>query len=84
MTRHLEQTSLSRRHFLATGSAAVAGAALGGLMPRSEAAKRAPDKGGTLRFATRLDTVGLDSHRHTQYHNSHPIAAIYTSLTDLN
>jgi peptide/nickel transport system substrate-binding protein len=84
MTRHLEQTSLSRRHFLATGSAAVAGAALGGLVPRSEAATRAPDKGGTLRFATRLDTVGLDSHRHTQYHNSHPIAAIYTSLTDLN
>ena len=65
MKRQLEQTDLSRRHFLATGSAAVAGAALGGLLPQSEAATRAPDKGGTLKFATRLDVIWARFTPHT-------------------
>jgi peptide/nickel transport system substrate-binding protein len=84
MTQSNESTGLSRRTFLATGSAAIAGAAVGGLVSRSEAATRDPNKGGTLKFGSRLDTQGLDSHRHTQYHTSHPIAAIYTGLTDID
>src|SRR6516162_10801126 len=46
--------------------------------------QRVPQRGGTLLFGTRLDTAGLDSHRHNQYHNSHPIAAMYTGLTDID
>jgi peptide/nickel transport system substrate-binding protein len=62
----------------------LVGASLGGLVPQSEAARRHPKRGGVLQFGTRLDTGGLDSHRHTQYHVSHPIAAIYTGLTDID
>jgi peptide/nickel transport system substrate-binding protein len=77
-------TNLSRRTFLASSSAAFLGTAVAGLIPQSEAAKRHPDKGGTLKFSTRLDADGLDSHRNNQYHTSMPIAAIYTGLTDIN
>src|SRR6266849_6145298 len=84
MERHPQTTALSRRTFLATTSAALAGAALGRLAPQSEAAQRHPKRGGVLQFGTRLDTAGLDSHRNTQYHVSHPIAAMYTGLTDVD
>jgi len=84
MDRHPQTTALSRRTFLTTTSAALVGAALGGLLPQSEAAKRHPKRGGVLQFGTRLDAAGLDSHRHVQYHVSHPIAALYTSLTDID
>ncbi len=84
MERPTSRTALSRRTFLATGSAAMAGAALSGLASNSEAAKRDPSKSGSLKFATRLDATGLDSHRHNQYHTSMPIAAIYTGLTDID
>ncbi len=84
MTQHTESTNLSRRAFLASSSAAVAGAAIGGLASKSEAAKRDPNKGGTLKFGSRLDASGLDSHRNNQYHTSMPIAAIYTGLTDID
>ena len=84
MDRHAQTTALSRRTFLATTSAALAGAALGGLVLQSEAAQRHPKRGGVLQFGTRLDTAGLDSHRNTQYHVSHPIAAMYTGLTDID
>jgi peptide/nickel transport system substrate-binding protein len=77
-------TTLRRRTFLTTTGAAVVCASLGGLVPQSEAAKRHPKRGGILQFGTRLDTGGLDSHRHTQYHVSHPIAALYTGLTDID
>ncbi len=83
MERDVKTTELSRRTFLTTSSAAVVGAALGGLVPQSEAAMRHPERGGTLKFATRLDATGLDSHRHNQYHTSMPIAAMYTGLTDI-
>ena len=83
MERDVKTTELSRRTFLTTSSAAVVGAALGGLVPQSEAAMRHPNRGGTLKFATRLDATGLDSHRHNQYHTSMPIAAMYTGLTDI-
>src|SRR5712691_8831135 len=81
MDRHPQTTALSRRTFLTTTSAALVGAALGGLLPQSEAAKRHPQRGGVLLFGTRLDVAGLDSHRNTQYHVSHPAAALYSGLT---
>ena len=84
MEKQTQSPYLSRRTFLATGSATLAGAALGGLASKGEAAQRDTSKGGTLKFATRLDATGLDSHRHNQYHTSHPIAAMYTGLTDIN
>ena len=52
--------------------------------PEAKLPQRDPNKGGTLKFGSRLDTQGLDSHRHTQYHTSHPIAAMYTGLTDID
>jgi peptide/nickel transport system substrate-binding protein len=82
--RNAKTTELSRRTFLATTGAAVVGAALGGLTPQSEAAQRRPGRGGTVKFGTRSDAAGLDSHRNNQYHTSHPIAAIYTGLTDID
>src|ERR671939_1141848 len=35
-------------------------------------------------FGTPFSPAGLYSHRHNQYHNSHPIAALYTGLTDID
>src|SRR5215471_5742103 len=79
-----QTTRLSRRTFLATTSAALFGAAMGGLVSQSEEAQRHAKRSGVLQFGTRLDASGLDSHRHNQYHNSHPIAAMYTGLTDID
>ncbi len=84
MSKHAESAGLSRRTFLTTSGTAIAGATLGGLVSQSEAAKRAPEWGGELKFGTRLDASGLDSHRNNQYHTSMPIAAIYTGLTDID
>ncbi len=84
MERHSPGIEMNRRTFLATGSAAMAGAALGSIASKSEAATRDLSKSGSLKFATRLDATGLDSHRHNQYHTSMPIAAIYTGLTDID
>jgi peptide/nickel transport system substrate-binding protein len=84
MDRPLQTTALNRRAFLTTTSAVLVGTALGGLAPQSGAAQRHPKRGGILQFGTRLDASGLDSHRHNQYYNSHPIAALYTGLTDID
>jgi hypothetical protein len=73
---HRPTTTLSRRTFLTTTGTALVGASLGGLVPQSQAAQRHPKRGGVLQFGTRLDAAGLDSHRHNQYHTSHPIAAL--------
>ena len=83
MDRQAQTAGLSRRTFLTT-SAALVGAALGGLAPQSEAAQRHPKRGGVLQFGTFNDTAGLDSHRHNQLHTSHPTAAMYTGLTDID
>jgi peptide/nickel transport system substrate-binding protein len=82
MDRHTETLDLSRRMFLTTASAVLVGAALGGLVPQSEAAQRHPQRQGVLKFGTRTDAAGLDSHRHNQLHTSTPTAAMYTGLTD--
>jgi len=60
MDRHQQTNGLSRRTFLTTASAALAGAAMGGLVPQSEAATRHPKRGGVLQFGTFHDTSGLD------------------------
>jgi peptide/nickel transport system substrate-binding protein len=75
---------LSRRAFLATTSGAVAGAVAFGLVGQAEAGKRHPTRGGTLRFATRGDAKGLDSHRNIFYPVSTPLAAISQGLLDLD
>jgi peptide/nickel transport system substrate-binding protein len=75
---------LSRRAFLATTGGALAGAAACGLMSQAEAVKRHPQRGGTLRFATRGDAAGLDPHRNTIYLVSTPLAATTQGLLDLD
>src|SRR5512134_3692816 len=84
MDRHTETLDLSRRTFLTTTSAVLVGATLGGLVPHGTAAQRHPQRGGVLHFGSRLDTAGLDSHRHNQLHTGHPTAAMYTGLTDID
>ena len=84
MDRHIQTPDISRRTFLTTTSAALVGTPLGGLAPQSEAAKRHPQRGGTLQFGSFTDTAGLDSHRHNQLLTSHPTAAMYTGLTDID
>src|SRR2546427_9510433 len=84
MDTHARIYEISRRSFLTTTSAALAGVALGGLAPQSAAAPRHPQRGGVVQFGPRVDTAGLDSHRHNQLHPSHPTAAMYTGLTDID
>ena len=84
MERYRQTTQLSRRAFLTTSSAALLGATISGLALQSEAAQQHPKRSGVLQFGTRLDAAGLDSHRNNQYHTSHPIAALYTGLTDID
>ncbi len=84
MDRHIQAPDISRRTFLATASATLAGAALGGMVPHGMAATRHAKRGGVLQFGTFNDTSGLDSHRHNQLHTSHPTAAMYTGLTDID
>ena len=71
MHRNSKTSELSRRTFLATTGAALVGAAWGGLVPQTEAAKRHPKRGGTLHYGSSGDTSGLDAHRHNQQHISH-------------
>ena len=67
---------LSRRGFL--GAAALA--ASGATVP----AMAAPKRGGTLRFGTRVDTDGLDTHRNIIYYVSDPFACTTQGLLDLD
>jgi len=75
---------LSRRAFLAATSGVLAGAAAFGLAGQAETGQRHPQRGGTLRFATRSDISGLDLHRNTIYLVSMPLAAINQGLLDLD
>src|SRR5215467_16107132 len=84
MDSQAQTPELSRRTFLTTTTAALVGAALGGLAPQSSAVQRHQKRGGVLQFGTLNDTAGLDSHRHNQLHTSHPTAAMYTGLTDID
>ena len=84
MDRNSKTSELSRRTFLATTSAALVGAAWGGLVPQTEAAKRHPQRGGTLHYGSRTDISGLDAHRHNQNHHIHATAVMYDGLTDID
>ena len=84
MDRLPQTTVLSRRTLLTTTSAALVGVALGGFAPHGTVAQRHPQRGGLLQFGPRLDTAGLDAHRHNQLHTGHPTAVMYTSLTDID
>ncbi len=77
-------TALSRREFMAGTGSILAGAAAAGLAGPAEAAKRHPKRGGTLRFATQADSLGLDPHRNVIYLVSHPLAATTQGLLDLD
>lgn len=82
-TKPETSTGPTRRQFLGAAGA-VAGAAAMGVSPKAEAAKRHPSRGGTVRFATRADSRGLDMHRNFYYYVSHPLAGTSMGLMDLN
>ncbi len=84
MDRHTATHDISRRTFLSTTSAALIGAALGGVARQSAAAGKHPQRGGVLHFATSVDVPGLDSHRYGQVPSIMPTAAMYTGLTDID
>ncbi|MGE0766048.1 MAG: ABC transporter substrate-binding protein [Hyphomicrobiaceae bacterium] len=64
---------------------AIAGAAAGAsALAFPPAAKAKPKRGGTLRFATRVDGRGLDPQRNLVYYVSDPLAATTQGLVDLN
>ena len=74
----------SRRTFLATTGGTLAGAVACGLVPRPPPSTSHPQRGGTLRFATRGDAAGLDPHRNTIYLVSTLLAATTQGLIDLD
>src|SRR5437764_10582492 len=76
--------TLARAAFLATTGGALASAAAFGLVGQAEASKRHPQRGGTLRFATRGDAAGLDPHRNNVYLVSTPLAATTMGLMDVD
>ena len=86
MTR--EQTGraseLSRRQFLVGTSGALVGLGSLGLANPAAAAKRHPQRSGTLQFSSRGDIAGLDGHKHNVNHAINAAAVLYTSLTDLD
>ena len=75
----------TRREFL-TATTALAGAALTAGLPGPAAAerKRNPKRGGTVRFGTRDDSVGLDTHRNFIYFVSQPLAGTTGGLLDFD
>jgi peptide/nickel transport system substrate-binding protein len=79
-----ETLALRRRDFLCTTGGALAGIAAYGWKHLALADAPKPRRGGTLRFATRGDTTGLDPHRNTFYPVSTPLAAITQGLLDID
>ena len=74
----------TRRKFL-TATTALAGAAIAGLPGVAEAErKRNPKRGGTVRFGTRDNSVGLDTHRNFIYYVSQPLAGTTGGLLDFD
>jgi peptide/nickel transport system substrate-binding protein len=79
-----EKPGQTRREFMATTGAVAGAAALGVSSEANAAKKRHPKRGGTLRFATRSDSRGLDQHRNYYYYVSHPLAATSMGMFDLD
>ena len=80
----LREMAWSRRAFLGAVGGALTGMTACSLPGSAHAASRHPQRGGTLRFATRSDATGLDPHRNTIYPVSMPLAAMSQGLLDLN
>jgi peptide/nickel transport system substrate-binding protein len=80
---HNKGSERTRRNFLKT-TTALAGAALVGLPGTAAAGKKHPKRGGTLRFGTRDDSNGLDTHRNIIYFVSHPLTGITGGLVDFD
>jgi peptide/nickel transport system substrate-binding protein len=78
------ESELSRREFLVTSGGVLVGMSALGLVGQAAAAKRHPQRGGTLLYGARGDAAGLDAHTHNQLHTSAATAAMYTGLTDLD
>ena len=74
----------TRRQFLGAAGAVAGAAALGVSTDAKAMKKRHPGRGGTVRFATRADSRGLDMHRNYYYYVSHPLAGTSMGLMDLN
>jgi len=70
--------NLNRREFL--GATVAAGAMAAGLPGTAKAVVK---RGGTLRYATRVDGRGLDPHRNFVYYVSNPMALTTMGLVDL-
>src|SRR5438067_9600166 len=75
---------LSRRAFLTATGGVLAGTAALGLGGQVDPGRRHPQRGGTLRCATRADAAGLDPHRYLINPVSVPLAATMHGLLDLN
>ncbi|MEE8301730.1 MAG: ABC transporter substrate-binding protein, partial [Candidatus Tectomicrobia bacterium] len=75
---------LSRRAFLGTTGGALVGLSALGLVGQAAAAKKHPQRGGTLTYSSRSDIAGLDAHRHNLNHSIVANSAMFTSLTDLD
>src|SRR5215471_14263759 len=75
---------LSRRVFLTATGGALAGTVTLGLAGQADTGKRHPQRGGTLRFATRAEAAGLDPHRYPINPVSVPLAATMQGLLDLD
>ena len=86
MTRqHIgHEDTFSRRQFLAGTGGALVGMSALGLAGQAAAAKRHPQRGGTLNYGASVDASGLDAHRHNANHISAPLSIMYTGLTDLD
>ena len=76
-------TERTRRNFL-TATTALAGAAIVGLPARADTRKRNSKRGGTVRFGTRDNSVGLDTHRNFIYFVSHPLSGMVGGLLDFD
>ena len=74
----------SRREFLASTGGVLVGMSALGLASQATAAKKQPQRGGTLEYSSRSDIAGLDAHRHNLNHSIVANSAMYTSLTDLD
>jgi peptide/nickel transport system substrate-binding protein len=75
---------LSRRAFLASTGGALVGMSALGLAGQAAAAKKHPQRGGTLEHSSRGDIAGLDAHQHNLNHADVATSAMYTGLTDID
>jgi peptide/nickel transport system substrate-binding protein len=78
------EDEFSRRQFLVGTGGALVGISALGFAGQASAAKRHPQRGGTLNYGASGDASGLDAHRHNTNHISTPLSIMYTGLTDLD